>query len=158
MKNNVAVDNFYLFTYVNGDQIDHDISKVSTSNPEEFKKAISNWSKFSGTIELTLDALKHAMKRVNKNAFVCIWTDEIGDNKDEWLHNEILRLKASTKSEIFFMVVTKPVLENQRRYVDKIEEYQNKFGSFGHVMDIVNDPNVISEVMKIMKDSAICDG
>merc|ERR1712098_239078 len=51
--------------------------------------------------------LKHAMEQVKKNAFVCVWTDEIGDDTDDAaLKAKILTLKAETKSEIFIMAIT----------------------------------------------------
>ena len=46
------------------------------------------------------------MEQVNKNAFICVWTDEIGDDaNDAALKGDILNLKAKTNSEIFFMIV-----------------------------------------------------
>jgi hypothetical protein len=109
----VNIDRHYLFTYVDTIQ-----SAITTQNPQDFKDTINNCSSFTGSRELTFAALKHAMEQVNTNAFVCVWTDEIGDDtNDASLEAEILNLKASTNSEIFFMVVTRPLNARKARDV-----------------------------------------
>ena len=68
---------------------------------------MGNWSRFEGVKELTFKGLKHALENVSRNAFVCVWTDAIGDDtNNETLKDEILDLKNSTQSEIFIMAIT----------------------------------------------------
>ena len=44
---------------------------------------------------MTFVALKHAMEEVNKGAFVCVWTDEIGDDtKDASLKAETVKFSS----------------------------------------------------------------
>ena len=77
---------------------------------------MENWDSYYGSKELTFAGLKHALKSVNKNAFVCVWTDEIGDDTNEAsLKAQILSLKASTKSEIFIMAFTSSKKSRQHR-------------------------------------------
>ena len=168
----VNIDRHYLFTYV--DKIE---SAVTTQDPQVFKDTINNWTTFSGARELTFAALKHAMQQVSSNAFVCVWTDEIGDDtSNATLKAEILSLKASTNSEIFFMAITylptKKIMGRKARDVTEpqndddfpgkkraslnISNFEHKFNEIGHVLDITNDPNVIDKVINIMKQTAIC--
>ena len=101
-KRQVNIDKFYLFTYVNKIQ-----SSLETQNHQALINKMENWSNFCGSEELNFAALKHAMEQVNNNAFICVWTDEIGsDTHNASLKANILHLKASIQSEIFFMVVT----------------------------------------------------
>ena len=175
----VKIDRHYLFTYVDTIQ-----SSLTTQDAQVFKNKIDNWSSFTGSRELTFAALKHAMQQVNRNAFVCIWTDEIGDDtNDASLKADILNLKASTNSEIFFMVVTRSLVPQptshwatHARKVRDVAEPQNedyipsrnrasldigyfeqKFNGIGYVLDITNDPNFILKIIKIMKQTAICN-
>ena len=68
---------------------------------------MTSWANFMGEQELTFKGLKHALEQVNKNAFVCVWTDAIGDDTNNTtLRAEIKDLKNSTKSEIFIMAIT----------------------------------------------------
>ena len=91
--------------------------------PYQFRSKMENWSSYIGTRELTFAGLKHALQSVNKNAFVCVWTDEIGDDTSNTaLKAEILSLKKSTKSEIFIMAVTKPPKTRQYREALDSEE------------------------------------
>merc|ERR1712002_1059623 len=71
----VNVDNHYLFSYV-----DKIAPAISTENPQDFISKIKTHNLPGGGTELTFAALKHAMEQVNKRAFVCVWTDEIGDD------------------------------------------------------------------------------
>merc|ERR1712013_448542 len=170
VKRNVSIDHYYLFTYVNQIQ-----KRLITKEPESFNNNIANWTEFGGSTELTFAALKHALTEVSKNAFLCIWTDEIGDDtNDAALKSEILKLKASTRSEIFFMVITskksrkrKQALSNEKDGDDdndkkrrqkrvKISNFEATFGDIGHVMDISRDRTVISKIIEKMKQSAIC--
>jgi hypothetical protein len=165
----VNIDRHYLFTYVDTIQ-----ASITTQNPQDFKDKINNWTSFTGSRELTFAALKHAMEQVNTNAFVCVWTDEIGDDtNDASLKSDILSLKASTNSEIFFMVVTRPLTARKARDAENsnddedlpsknrasldIGTFEQKFTGIGHVLDITNDPNVISKIISIMKQTAICN-
>ena len=69
---------------------------------------MENWNQYYGSRELTFAGLKHALQSVNTNGFICVWTDEIGDDTtNTTLRNDILSLKASTQSEIFIMAITK---------------------------------------------------
>ena len=98
------IDQHYLFSYVTSVH-----SVVKTDDYNIFRDNVQNWNSFSGGTELTFAGLKHALSQVNTNAFVCIWTDEIGDDThDATLEAEIIALKTKTKSEIFFMIVTDP--------------------------------------------------
>ena len=68
---------------------------------------MTSWANFMGEQELTFKGLKHALEQVNKNAFVCVWTDAIGDDTNNTtLRAEIKDLKNSTQSEIFIMAIT----------------------------------------------------
>ena len=74
---------------------------------QTFKDRVENWNSFSGGTELTFADLKHAISKVNRNTFVCVWTDDIGDDTNNAvLEAEIIKLKEKTNIEIFFMVVT----------------------------------------------------
>jgi len=168
----VNIDRHYLFTYV-----DRIKSSTTTNNTEDFKNTINNWNSFSGSRELTFAALKHAMEKVNTNAFVCVWTDEIGDDTtDINLKNDILNLKAATNSEIFIMAVTAQVsVTTSGKKVRNVEEknedddsgktrasltltqFEQKFNGIGHVMDITNDNNAINKIINIMTQTAICN-
>ena len=106
---------------------------------------MENWGKYYGSQEKTLTGLKHALQKVNKNAFVCVWTDELGDdNNDAALRAEVLSLKNSTQSEIFIM--------SYGRFAD----FEKTFEGIGYVMDIT-DPNVVENVITLMKSSALCN-
>eukprot|EP00091_Calanus_sinicus_P023801 TRINITY_DN8241_c0_g1_i2.p1 TRINITY_DN8241_c0_g1~~TRINITY_DN8241_c0_g1_i2.p1 ORF type:complete len:200 (+),score=58.02 TRINITY_DN8241_c0_g1_i2:316-915(+) len=171
-RRQVNIDRHYLFTYVDTIQ-----GSLTTQNIQKFKDQIDNWSSFTGSRELTFAALKHAMEKVNSNAFVCVWTDEIGDDtNDAKLKSEILSLKASTNSEIFFMVVTpnasgrKAREDNKDTHVTVSEDedsrkrasvtlaaFEQKFNDIGQVLDITNDPNVINKIINMMVQTAICN-
>ena len=106
---------------------------------------MENWQSYYGSQEKTLTGLKHALQKVNKNAFVCVWTDELGDdNNDAALRAEVLSLKNSTQSEIFIM--------SYGRFAD----FEKTFEGIGYVMDIT-DPNVVENVITLMKSSALCN-
>ena len=77
---------------------------------------MENWNQYYGSRELTFAGLKHALQSVNTNGFICVWTDEIGDDTtNTTLRNDILSLKASTQSEIFIMAVTSSKKSRQYR-------------------------------------------
>jgi len=101
----VQIERYYLFSYVNT------ISSIlNTLNPALLRSTMENWNTYSGSQELTYTGLVHALQSVNTNAFICVWTDEIGnDTNNQTLLAQILSLKASTNSEIFIMAVTKPI-------------------------------------------------
>ena len=167
-RRQVNIDRHYLFTYVDTIQ-----GSLTTQNATEFKDTINNWSSFGGSRELTFAALKHALEQVNSNAFVCVWTDEIGDDtNDATLKSQILNLKASTNSEIFFMVITPgaaaPVRkarevtvseddDSQKRASVTLATFEQKFNDIGYVLDITNDQNVVSKIINIMVQTAICN-
>merc|ERR1719369_1497427 len=136
----VNVDRHYLFSYVNKIE-----PAITTDDPEDFIKKIKNHGLSGGYREYTFAALKHAMEQVNKRAFICVWTDEEGDDtKNAALKAQILDLKAKTKSEIFFMVIGGFTIPDS-------------FREIGTVMDIKNDPDVITKMIETMKNSAICN-
>ena len=176
-RRQVNIDRHYLFSYVDTIQ-----AALTTTNHSEFSSVLNNWNTFRGSRELTFTALKHAMEEVATNAFVCVWTDEIGDDTNNaTLKADILNLKATTNSEIFFMVITKPtplplstkspvrkprdVEETDEKDDDKnnnraslnIAQFKAKFDDIGHVMDITNEKNVIAKIIQIMKQTAICN-
>jgi len=141
----VNVDKHYLFSYV--DKIE---PAITTESPEEFIDKIKNNGLSNGGNEYTFAALKHAMEQVNKRAFVCVWTDEIGDDTtNAALKIQILDLKAKTNSEIFFMAIPYGSFS--------IQAAKDKFDDIGTVMDIKNDPDVITKLIETMKNSAICN-
>merc|ERR1711970_1556778 len=74
-RRQVNIDRHYLFTYVDTIQ-----AALTTTNHSEFSSVINDWNTFRGSKELTFTALKHAMEQVATNAFVCVWTDEIGNS------------------------------------------------------------------------------
>ena len=114
---------------------------------------MENWSSYGGGQENTLAGLKHALEKVNKNAFVCVWTDELGDdNNDITLRNEVKSLKASTESVIFIMAKT----YSNSRASGSLSEFETTFKDIGHVMD-VNDPDVVDKMITLMKSSALCN-
>mgnify|MGYP001348554328 CR=1 FL=1 len=77
---------------------------------------MQNWDKYSGSKELTLTGMKHGMQLITNHAFICVWTDEIGDDtKVSALRAEVKSLKASTQSEIFIMAVTTGAVPDDRR-------------------------------------------
>jgi len=176
-RRQVNIDRHYLFTYVTTIK-----AALTTTNHSEFSSKINNWNSFGGGTELTFTALKHAMEQVATNAFVCVWTDEIGDDTNNaTLKAEILDLKATTNSEIFFMAITKPTPKpistkspvrksrdveeaneeeddkNNKRANLNIAHFKAKFDDIGHVMDITNEQNVIARIIQIMKETAICN-
>ena len=149
---------------------------------------MANWGNISGVQEITFTGLKHALKKVNKNAFVCVWTDALGDDTNNAaLKADILSLKASTQSEIFIMAIEgnittgrqnreapgaddtsimdrsaissqnggEDVRDRQARVY--MNEFNQVFGGIGHVMDVMNDPNVIDNIIDRMKASPLCN-
>ena len=181
VSKHVDIDRYYLFSYVNT------ISAIlNTLDPALLRSTMANWNTYYGSQELTFAGLKHALSNVNKNAFVCVWTDEIGnDTNNLTLKAEILSLKASTQSEIFIMAVTSPTtkfgskaildtatdeLETEYLRLDSqdvdtkkqtravpITYFQQVFNGLGHVMDVTNDPDVVPKMINIMKNSALCN-
>ena len=253
---NVDIEKYHLFSYVT--QIS---SILETQNATEFKSVVQNYNTFSGGRELTFAGLKHALSTVKKRAFVCVWSDEIGDDTtNSTLEQEILSLKAQTKSVIFFMMIPRTTFKPQKpskipfttpstgghptypifwqpsgpyvghpigyppspsgyplvngyphapiRYPPSqigyqpsygfhnagkraqrdaeengtgesislseetednnpedlpgkkrfsINDIEARFSNIGHVMDIRNDPNVVSKIIEIMKKEAICN-
>ena len=114
---------------------------------------MNTWTSYRGSQENTLAGLKHALEKVNKNAFVCVWTDELGDdNNDITLRNEVKSLKASTESVIFIMAVS----NSNSRASGSFSEFKTTFKDIGHVMD-VNDPDVVDKMITLMKSSALCN-
>ena len=114
---------------------------------------MNTWTSYRGSRENTLAGLKHALESVNKNAFVCVWTDELGDdNNDITLRNEVKSLKASTESVIFIMAVS----NSNSRASGSFSEFKTTFKDIGHVMD-VNDPDVVDDMITLMKSSALCN-
>ena len=113
---------------------------------------MDTWNKYYGSQENTLAGLKHALQSVNKNAFVCVWTDELGDdNNDAALKAEVLSLKNSTQSEIFIMA-----RGLRSRASGTIPEFEKTFADIGHVIDIT-EPDVVDKMIKLMKSSALCN-
>jgi len=170
-RRQVTIDRHYLFTYVDTIQ-----AALTTTSHQNFSDTINNWNSFRGSRELTFAALKHAMEQVNRNAFVCVWTDEIGDDtNNSTLKQQILSLKTQTNSEIFFMVITKPDTQttkpssrnsrdsednddkNMKRGNLNLAAFKAKFDDIGHVMDITNDRNVLVKIIEIMKKAALCN-
>merc|ERR1711970_1233647 len=87
-RRQVNIDRHYLFTYVDTIQ-----AALTAANHSKFSSKVNNWNSFGGGTELTFTALKHAMEQVATNAFVRVWTDEIGDDTDDSaLKSEILEL------------------------------------------------------------------
>ena len=114
---------------------------------------MNTWTSYRGSRENTLAGLKHALESVNKNAFVCVWTDELGDdNNDITLRNEVKSLKASTESVIFIMAVS----NSNSRASGSFSEFETTFKDIGYVMD-VNDPDVVDKMITLMKSSALCN-
>ena len=104
--------------------------------------------------ENTLAGLKHALQKVNKNAFVCVWTDELGDdNNDAALRAEVMSLKASTQSQIFIMATKS---KSRQRGFGSFSQFETTFGDLGYVMDIT-DPDVVDKMINLMKISALCN-
>ena len=153
---------------------------------------MANWGTFRGTRELTYAGLEHALRRVNRNAFVCVWTDAIGDDTNNGtLKDIIIDLKATTLSEIFIMAITgtnepagagttrqaggtddtsntdRSAISSQdggedvrdRKARATMVEFNRVFGGIGHVIDVMGKPDfqVISEVIELMKASALCN-
>ena len=114
---------------------------------------MNTWTSYRGSRENTLAGLKHALEKVNKNAFVCVWTDELGDdNNDITLRNEVKSLKASTESVIFIMAKT----NSKSRASGSLSEFETTFKDIGYVMD-VDDPDVVDKMISLMKSSAVCN-
>ena len=176
VSKSVDIDRYYLFSYVNT------ISGIlNTVDPAQLRSTMENWNTYWGSQELTFAGLKHALSNVNKNAFVCVWTDEIGnDTNNSTLKAEILSLKASTQSEIFIMAVTNPTSKSARKAYEEtatdeletddsqdagkkrqtrasIGQFEQVFNGLGHVIDVTNDPDVVPKMINIMKNSALCN-
>merc|ERR1712215_299091 len=102
---NVDIDRYHLFSYVTR------ISSIlETQNVTDCQAVIENYNTFRGSRELTFAGLKHALSTVNKHAFVCVWSDEIGDDTtNSTPEQEILSLKAQTNSVIFFMMIPRTI-------------------------------------------------
>ena len=114
---------------------------------------METWDRYYGSQEKTLTGLKHALQKVNKNAFVCVWTDELGDdNNNAALKAEVMSLKASTQSEIFIMAIS----NSNSRAAGSLSEFETTFGDLGYVMD-VKDPDVVDKMISLMKSSALCN-
>ena len=114
---------------------------------------MNTWTSYRGSQENTLAGLKHALESVNKNAFVCVWTDELGDdNNDGALKDNVKSLKASTQSVIFIMAKS----NSNSRASGSFSEFETTFKDIGHVMD-VNDPEVVDKMITLMKSSALCN-
>ena len=110
---------------------------------------METWNSYRGSRENTLAVLKHALERVNKNAFVCVWTDELGDdNNDAALKSEVKNLKNPTQSEIFIMASTNSIM--------KFHQFEMTFGDLGYVMDLY-DPDVVDKMIALIKSSALCN-
>ena len=77
---------------------------------------MENWNSYGKGNTFTFTGLKHALENSNRYAFVCVWTDYLGDDtKNTTLKAEILSLKASTNSHIFIMAVTSPIKSKSRQ-------------------------------------------
>ena len=114
---------------------------------------MNTWTSYRGSRENTLAGLKHALESVNKNAFVCVWTDELGDdNNDGALKDDVKSLKASTQSVIFIMAKT----YSNSRASGSLSEFETTFKDIGYVMD-VDDPDVADKMITLMKSSALCN-
>jgi len=140
----VRIDEYHLFSYV--DKIS-DI--LSTDQPNLLRSTVESWNTYSGSRELTFAGLIHALNFVKTNAFICVWTDEIGDDtSNSTLKAEILSLKASTQSEIFIMAVN--------AHPKLLYAFNVAFKGIGQVMDVTNDPDVVDKTIEHMKNSTIC--
>ena len=149
----VNIESHYLFTYR-----DKKIYPgVTTRSHQDLIKNIISVNDFPPGIENTFMALKHALEKVEKNSFVCLWTDQLGkDRSNALLRQQIVNLKAATNSEIFFMVIPRQWIANVLQPVD-ISVYKNVYDDIGHVMDIEHDPEVIPKMIQIIKKAALCN-
>merc|ERR1719318_753990 len=84
---------------------------TTTSSNTVFYNAVDNLTISGGSKEHTFAGLLTSLEMSNCHNFICVFTDEIGDDTNNPLmKEEILIRKSLSKSEIFFMVL--PSSEN----------------------------------------------
>merc|ERR1719427_1445714 len=151
-RRQVNFDKHCLFDYMNTNKR----VIMTTESEKDFINYIRGYQLPGwGDRATTFAALKHALGAAKKSAFICVWTDELGeDTKDAALKAEILDVASATNSIIFFMVIPDSLWYNHKV---KLEQFNARFSDLGHVMDIKNDPDVITKMIQIMKKSGICN-
>jgi hypothetical protein len=122
---------------------------TTTSSKAVFYDAVANLTISGGSKEHTFAGLLTALQMSNCHNFICVLTDEIGDDTNNLvLKEEILIRKSLSKSEIFFMVM--PGSKTP------LTTFQEIFADIGHVIDITNKIKAVKDVVDIMKASEIC--
>jgi ficolin len=122
---------------------------TTTSSNVVFYDAVDNLTISGGSKEHTFSGLLTALEMSNCHNFICVFTDEIGnDAYNLVLKQEILIRKSLTKSEIFFMVMSSSETRSTT--------FQGIFADIGHVIDITNTIDAVKDVVDLMKASIIC--
>merc|ERR1739844_448484 len=124
-----------------------------------FKDLITEVNKinnFPGGVEYIFAGLKHAMEKVKEKALVLVWTDAPlsmihNDLANAALKAEVLNLKKTTKSEIFFMIAPRTTSGTKMAPVKKW------LGDVGTVVDLQDGQAVITRIIDIMKNTSICN-
>jgi len=146
----VNITRHALFTF---EQQIHD--KLIAGSFQDLITEVNKINHFPGEAEYIFAGLKHAMEKVKEKALVLVWTDSplllaFNDLSNAALKAEVLNLKKSTKSEIFFMVASQQIgtdLAPFRKWLDDV----------GTVVDLRNGQAVITRIIDIMKNSTICN-
>ena len=105
----------------------------TTSNIKMFLRAVATVQLGNAQVgtESTFASLKFALELSPCHNFIVVFTDEVGDETDNWrLKKEILNLKAERKSEIFFLV------SQFEEYGNKLPEMRRVFEDIGYVIDL----------------------
>ena len=133
VTNNIVSNEYNLFSY--SDNI-NDI--LNTSDSSQFNSTIQNWNSYSSKgSKLTFKGLKYVLQNNTNKAFVFVWTDDLGeDTTDTNLKDEIIKLKASTKSEIFIMAITEEFTVN---------DFNDRFKEVGYVIEVKGDTEAAVE-------------
>ena len=121
-----------------------------------FRHSVQGLRNFDGGTERTFSGLKFALESSPWHTFVCVFTDELGDDTDEVAaREEVKRFKEATHSEIFFMIV--PGAATRGRGGAPIKTFVDQLGDIGQVIDLKNvTNNGVGEVVEKMLDTVIC--
>ena len=105
----------------------------------------------NGSKELTFKGLKTALELKDEHNFICVFSDEVGeDTNDETLKQEIINLRDTTKSKIFFFLIP---------FKETVENMKPNLKDIGEVIDIEshNKEETLEIIMKALGESEICE-
>jgi len=107
----------------------------------------------NGTFEKTFHGLKEALKQSDEHNFICLFSDEVGSDTEspesEKLKQEIINLRDTTESKIFFLM---------RPYQGNFGTMESIFKDIGQVIDIESHDKeeTLANIMKALRESEIC--